>query len=93
MKKLLLRISLSFIMMSLAGCAANNVMKQDPIAMNNREVIELECKAANKLGCRYKGRLYPWNAWVEKKGYSSKQFVVKDVTQTGSTATVLVEER
>lgn len=55
--------------------------------------VQLECKAANRLGCRHRGNIYPWGAWVELKGYNSSNFEVVEVVQTGSQAQVMVVER
>ena len=56
-------------------------------------LFQLECKTASYMGCRYKGRVYPWNAWVEMKGYDSKEYAVKEVIQTGPRAMVHVIQR
>jgi hypothetical protein len=52
------------------------------------ESITLECRVAHQLGCRHKGRIYPWNAWVETKGYKASKYTIVDVVQTGNKATV-----
>jgi len=57
------------------------------------ETITLECKVAHKLGCRYKGRIYPWNAWVEAMGYKSTQYAITDVIQTGNRAVATLVKR
>jgi hypothetical protein len=79
-------------LIGLFGCAANGAV-QSRTEPTPSATIELECQSANRLGCRHKGRTYPWNAWVEVKGYDSKTYSVKDVQQTGNRAVVLVMER
>ena len=90
--KEVVRLFLLICATGLVGCATNGAV-QSPAISNLPAAIELECKSANRLGCRHKGRTYPWNAWVEVKGYNSKRYSVKDVQQTGNRAVVLVVER
>lgn len=102
MKTLRFIMPLLFLVSGLFGCAANSsVTKVVEVPKPTPEVsildtfqgIKVECASANKLGCRHKGRTYPWGAWLEVKGYSSKKYALIDVVQAGNRATVLVEER
>jgi len=79
----------------IVGCAAS-LPSQETRQQTTKvgpKVIQLECRAASYMGCRYKGRVYPWNAWVEMKGYDSKEYAVKEVIQTGPRAMVHVIQR
>lgn len=62
-------------------------------AWDGNQGIEVECKSASSLGCRHKGRVYPWNAWLEVKGYAAKDYDMKEVIQHGSRATVVIMQR
>ncbi len=80
----------------LSGCVAQqgNLQVAPPTsAVQTEEPVSLVCAAAIKLGCRRKGTLYPWNAWVEMNGYRSTDYEVKEVVQTGNRATVVVVKR
>ncbi len=93
MQKLLTKLILLLSAVVFFGCSVNSeAIRSQNISTGPLEV-KLECKAANRLGCRHHGQIYPWNAWVEEQGYNSKQFAVKDVIQTGNTAVVRVIER
>lgn len=91
--KVIVKLYLLVCVVGLVGCATNGGAMQSSATSNLPAVIELECKSANRLGCRHKGQTYPWNAWVEMKGYDSKQYEVKEVISTGPTAVVQVVER
>ncbi len=96
MKTVLLKICLLLALSGLLGCAATSVEPPPTPLQITPDIpgaIKLECQGANRLGCRYKGRIFPWNAWVEAKGYNSKQYAVKDVIRSGNQAVVLVVER
>lgn len=93
MKPLLLKTILLLSVMFSFGCVAQSGSHQAQITSSESAIIELECHSANRLGCRHKGNIYPWNAWVEAKGYDSLRYAVKDVNQSGNKATVLVVER
>jgi len=76
------------------GCAAKpSPETQESASTPREEIIQLECKAANHLGCRYRGRVYPWNAWVEVQGYDSKIYKVVEITQKGPRADIQIIER
>lgn len=106
----LLHIFLLVTIAFLTGCAANNVVKQEPVITDDRKVnnskvlyrnqswkgdqgFEVECKSASTLGCRHKGRIYPWNAWLDMKGYNAKEYDMKEVIQNGGKATVVIVKR
>jgi hypothetical protein len=79
----------------LCGCATKHENTQNDMALaaEDRELIRLECRSAIRLGCRHKGYIYPWNAWVEMKGYKSTEYEVKDVVKAENHASVLVMKR
>jgi len=95
----LLKICLLLALGGLFGCAATSggpPPTQTQVAPEIPDLpgaLTLECNAAHRLGCRYKGRIFPWSAWVEAKGYNSKQYLVHDVIRSGNKAVVLVVER
>ena len=92
MQKLLLQILLVLSALAMFGCAVpGGATRSKDVSIS--EEVELECKSANRLGCRHKGSLYPWNAWAEVKGYDSVEYEVKEVNQTGNKATVLIVKR
>jgi len=69
------------------------VTNQTEMKSEETEIITLECLAAHSLGCRFKGRLYPWNAWVEKKGYKASEYAIQDVQQAGNKAVVTLVKK
>ena len=93
MKCYLLKNSLWIFLFFLSGCAVPGGLQETEISASTPTVIELECTSANRLGCRHKGNVYPWNAWVEVQGYDSHTYFVKGVNQHGNHATVMVVKR
>ncbi len=93
MQRILTKLILLISAVVLFGCSLNSEAIRSQNVSTGPLEIKLECKAANRLGCRHQGQIYPWNAWVEMKGYNSKRFAVKDLIQTGNTAVVVVIER
>lgn len=81
----------------MSGCATTQGTLQDPVAEPStkppEEMIELECRVAYRQGCRHKGRIYPWHAWVETMGYRSTDYEVKDIQRVDTRATVYVMKR
>lgn len=95
MTRKLFKGSLLVLTTLIVGCAAS-LPTEETLQQTTEvapEVIQLECKAASYMGCRYKGRVYPWNAWVEMKGYDSTEYAVKEVIQTGPRAMVHIIPR
>ena len=92
MKTFLLQVLIMLSATALFGCAQYGGSTQsEDVSISNG--VELECKSANRLGCRHKGNLYPWNAWAEVKGYDSVEYEIKEVNQSGNKATVLIVKR
>lgn len=78
--------------------AADHQMNESNVLYRNQfwdgaKGVDVECKSASKLGCRHKGRFYPWNAWLNVKGYDAREYDMKEVIQEGNRATVVIVRR
>ncbi len=96
MKNILMIFFLLLSIFGFLGCATKggiSTKTPTPAILDNSDVITLECKVANPIGCRYHGRIYPWNAWVEAMGYNSKEYALKDVIPSGNKASVRIIKR
>jgi hypothetical protein len=95
MNNIALKACLILITLSVVGCAGKTTPKTEPVQTSSLRVVvaELECRSANRLGCRHKGYIYPWNAWAELKGYKSADYTVEEVLMSGNQATVVVAKR
>lgn len=99
MKTTLLKMIFLVLLFPMVGCAAKtgvgaeSALPGETGAGKERAMIEVECKSAYDLGCRHKGYIYPWNAWLDMKGYDAKDYELKEVVRDGSRATVVIMER
>ena len=96
MKITLLKMACLILLPIMVGCAAKTEVGPVSSGSSGLEIekeqvmIKVECKSAHDLGCRHKGNIYPWNAWLDIKGYDSKDYELKEVVHEGSRATVFI---
>jgi len=93
------RIFIFFVVLAtllLSGCAVSPKTPPppppDPL-LSDPAVIRVECKSAHRTGCRAKGRIFPWGAWLDFMGYDSRDYELLKVIQKGPRATVLIKPR